>query len=578
MSREPVSEQPATHAEVWTARPTGGQAPASLLRWSFLLVVVAVLQLAANGTVVGIYDEGLILYGAARVAAGDVPYRDFWTLYGPGSFYLLAGMDLTFGQSIFVGRCLDAVARAAIVTVIFALVARRCGRLMAASAAAVAFTVLIAVQEYLFVALPATAFALASMWAIDRSLRQDAQRVGASNRSWALPGSAAGMTLLFRPDFGVYVLVACVAAIWLSRRPADLDHRAVLRRLGAFGLGFIAIAGPASMALLSAVPLQDLYADVVGIPFQVYVPNRQLPFPTLLDSWRLLKYTRSATALLPLTVFIPLIVTAVGFGLVWRHRPGSSGTGFEDRTWRAFFIPLLVLDAGFCLKGSVRVQVLHFLPAMFVSIVVVAELLSCVSGRRVMRPAFALLVAAGCGLGLVGVGGAREKMAEKPRRETALALALVDRPGCVADGSRLGCFVVDDQRRLVLDYLRRHARPDDTLFVGAGRHDRLLLNNVELYFLSGLKAATRWHDLHPGVETTRAVQAEMVREMSLHPPAFVVRNSEWDAFDEPNLSRLSSGVTLLDDFLRERYVADFRVGTFTVEIPRSRSAPPSATP
>jgi hypothetical protein len=35
-------------------------------------------------------DEGSIVYNAARVAAGAVPYRDFFEVMGPGTFYLLA--------------------------------------------------------------------------------------------------------------------------------------------------------------------------------------------------------------------------------------------------------------------------------------------------------------------------------------------------------------------------------------------------------------------------------------------------------------------------------------------------------
>ena len=34
-------------------------------------------------------DEGLMLQAAARIAHGEVPYRDFWWFYPPGQPYLL---------------------------------------------------------------------------------------------------------------------------------------------------------------------------------------------------------------------------------------------------------------------------------------------------------------------------------------------------------------------------------------------------------------------------------------------------------------------------------------------------------
>jgi hypothetical protein len=44
-------------------------------------------------------DEGSIVYGAIRVARGEVPYRDFVDVMGPASFYWLAGWFKVFGTS-----------------------------------------------------------------------------------------------------------------------------------------------------------------------------------------------------------------------------------------------------------------------------------------------------------------------------------------------------------------------------------------------------------------------------------------------------------------------------------------------
>ncbi|HEV2492785.1 MAG TPA: hypothetical protein VG204_06890 [Terriglobia bacterium] len=49
-------------------------------------------------------DEGIVLAGAQRVLLGQVPYRDFFSFYTPGSYYLVALLFRLFGSSILVGR------------------------------------------------------------------------------------------------------------------------------------------------------------------------------------------------------------------------------------------------------------------------------------------------------------------------------------------------------------------------------------------------------------------------------------------------------------------------------------------
>jgi hypothetical protein len=44
------------------------------------------------------YDDGIVLTGAARVLRGDIPYRDFWGVYGPATFYFNAGVMALFGE------------------------------------------------------------------------------------------------------------------------------------------------------------------------------------------------------------------------------------------------------------------------------------------------------------------------------------------------------------------------------------------------------------------------------------------------------------------------------------------------
>lgn len=69
-------------------------------------------------------DEGIVLQGAERILHGELPYRDFFSFYTPGSFYLVAFLFRTFGDSFVVARASLTVA-GAICSVVTYLLARR---------------------------------------------------------------------------------------------------------------------------------------------------------------------------------------------------------------------------------------------------------------------------------------------------------------------------------------------------------------------------------------------------------------------------------------------------------------------
>jgi hypothetical protein len=73
------------------------------LRFTTLIFILAAVLLWLIGGVdrfVLINDEGIYLDGAARILTGQVPYRDFFVLTGPGSFWLLAGMFHLLGITL----------------------------------------------------------------------------------------------------------------------------------------------------------------------------------------------------------------------------------------------------------------------------------------------------------------------------------------------------------------------------------------------------------------------------------------------------------------------------------------------
>ena len=51
------------------------------------------------------------MFGSTRVLDGDVPYKDFWAIYPPGQFYILAGIIKLFGPNLLIARIFDTLIR-----------------------------------------------------------------------------------------------------------------------------------------------------------------------------------------------------------------------------------------------------------------------------------------------------------------------------------------------------------------------------------------------------------------------------------------------------------------------------------
>jgi hypothetical protein len=91
--------------------------------WPIGLVVAGLLiELSLLHVGVDDLDEGYFVQQAARVLHGQVPYRDFETLYTPGLAYLHAGLfALVGGPSLVAARVLAWIARAALALVLFSI-------------------------------------------------------------------------------------------------------------------------------------------------------------------------------------------------------------------------------------------------------------------------------------------------------------------------------------------------------------------------------------------------------------------------------------------------------------------------
>lgn len=142
-------------------------------------------------------DEGIVLQGADRILRGEVPYRDFFSFYTPGSFYLVATLFKIFGNSFLVARTSIAVVGAGCSVITYLLARRVCSREIALLAAVFTMTNSVAYRFLVLHNWYSTFFACLTIFAAVRLL--ESKRI-----PWYFAtGSFAALTILIEQSKGV---------------------------------------------------------------------------------------------------------------------------------------------------------------------------------------------------------------------------------------------------------------------------------------------------------------------------------------------------------------------------------------
>ena len=204
----------------------------SLTRRRTLLVAVALAVAAVLAAMLfarplminglNIYDEGIILTGAARVMRGELPYRDFWTQYSPGQFYTLAALFSITGKSVLAARWWDVLTRALLAVALYLLAARATNLLRALPVWPLAVLWLTYYGFFSYPLFQGLLFSLLCLLVFLRGL--------VSARWMPLAGVLFGMAFVFRHDMAIYLaatvgLVGAAHAWVRNARPLDLARR-----------------------------------------------------------------------------------------------------------------------------------------------------------------------------------------------------------------------------------------------------------------------------------------------------------------------------------------------------------------
>lgn len=168
-------------------------------------------------------DEGIILQGAERILRGQVLYRDFFSFFTPGSYYLLALLFKALGSSILVARswlvCLGST-----LSVLTYLLARRVvSRWVALVTAALATLTCLPLRFLVLHNWDSTLWACLALYSAVRFVEASAEgeptikrRRRGSPKRWALAlGSLTAITTLFEQSKGAGLALGLAAGLAL---------------------------------------------------------------------------------------------------------------------------------------------------------------------------------------------------------------------------------------------------------------------------------------------------------------------------------------------------------------------------
>ena len=122
------------HPAGLAGRPAAGIFASAWVRYGLLFALGALLSGITIWWGINPHDEGLVLQAGARVAEGQLPYRDFYANYGPGQYFLVGGLDVLFGPSLLSWRIVRVALDATVAVLAYALTRRDAPEVVALAA------------------------------------------------------------------------------------------------------------------------------------------------------------------------------------------------------------------------------------------------------------------------------------------------------------------------------------------------------------------------------------------------------------------------------------------------------------
>jgi|GEM_PF-2344296 len=498
-----------------------------------------------------IYDEALAIVGAERILIGELPYSEFWTIYAPGQFYLLAGFFSIFGSSILIERLLTIVIYIGMGWAWLAL-ARKIHQGRSRFVALMVLAAWIAIIPLFGRAIPtALLFCYLSGFFLFRHF----DTKGIKDILWA--GFFLGVAALFRHDIAGFLFGAIFQAVFFFSLSDERVKENNISSKILFGLkrASMVIVGLTPMLiplffLLGLVGIEKLWQDLVIVPLDIFDDYRSLPFPDpikALDTivYPLFQFWRALLFYTPLTIFVITVL-----GIVYRVKKKITILN-SPRFW----IEITAFNFGINLLNTamVRSDLEHTLPAWTGAILCILVILDWIKNNYT-RGVITVLA-------FLFIGG-------YPFLQILdHVLELNNSEKIIVSGSPVFPASVDKKNAVeyfaLLDAIKQNSDIGDHLYSGVADHTDFVLNDMMVYHLTFTHPATYYHELHPGITTTLLTQNKIFSQLDSTKPSLVVL-TDFGGSKEANMSSKIKTPDIITPYIKSHYTLIRKFGNYTL--------------
>lgn len=533
-----------------------------------LLVGIAVLLfLIGMNAELNIYDEGIGLLGAERIGIGEKPYADFWTIYPPLNYYLIAGFSLLFGGSITSPRFL-AMIISVFTLIILHRIMKKTNDNEPMFFQGLGLVLLLSLN--LFYARPMGLVILLSAFALLFTINQFYEddylpSVGSDSSesdedAWVkkekpltkylvLSGVMIGLTLLTRLDIGVYLYISIALSVFVIY---DYTLKKKLKALAYITLSALIVCASMLFYLLTFASIGELYEQLVYFPVFVFPDYRALPWPLITDFLFAGETNKEKLKLLwfGLYAIVPLVLLIISlFEIIKARRE------YDTNVRKLSGFPIILFSAFLLLQALVRSDVEHFLPSWIFALTAFFVMFD-VKKLELPKKLLALVLIIGF-FGYIGV--IKYSKMKKIIAEDYVSIEKI---------SRAERHKVPIEYKVMLEnaivFIQKNTKRHGRIFVCNDRHDLGARNDVLFYFLAERLPGTKYHELHPGLTTKAEYQKAIINDLQSNNVEYIVRVYELNDIAEPNLSSVSSGVRILDEYIDKHYGRVRRFGIYEI--------------